>query len=58
MSRFIYVFADSDRDKLISLGYTLIKADCRQNLYVFENKQTMQFDLHNISFVYSDTITF
>ena len=58
MNKFIYVFAEEDRDKLMSLGYILIKADCRQDIYVFENKQTMTFDLNEMKFVYSNTITF
>ena len=58
MSKFIYVFSEEDRDRLISQGYALIKSDVRQGTYVFENKDTMIFDLHSVKFVYSDTITF
>lgn len=58
MTKFVYVFAEDARDKLISLGYNLVKADCRQNIYVFENKQTFTFSLNEMEFVLSDTLTF
>lgn len=58
MTKFVYVFAEDARDKLIALGYNLVKADCRQNIYVFENKQTFTFSLNEMEFVLSDTLTF
>lgn len=55
---FIYVFDKESRDKMISLGYEMIKENPRDSIYVFENKNTFVFEKNEIQFVLSDTITF
>lgn len=42
---FIYVQTDELKDKLVSLGYKLIKASGQ--FYIFENKPNSTFDLKN-----------
>ena len=36
MKKFIYAFSESDRDILLSQGYTLLKADNTKKMYVFK----------------------
>ena len=58
---YIYVSGDTDRDKLLELGYKLIKENANEKLYVFQNKSTANFsadDLSDIGYVLSDIITF
>lgn len=55
--KFIYVFDKNTRDTLIANGYQLIKADERQNIYVFENKEVCIFS-ESSTFVLSDTLSF
>lgn len=57
-SKFIYVFSADDKDKLVSFGYNLIKADERQNIYVFENSGTYLFNSDDMRFVLSDMLTY
>jgi hypothetical protein len=53
-----------DKDKMISLGYNLIKGNPKNNIWVFSNKEYLTFDADDeitnagISFVLSDVITF
>lgn len=60
---FIYVMQESDRDKLIELGYTLIKEDLRNHIWVFNNlSPTFAFenklDELGIQFIASNILTF
>lgn len=41
--RFIYVFDEEARDKLMALGYICIKADERNGTYVFLNDDKLSF---------------
>lgn len=41
--KFIYVMNATDKEKMIALGYTLIKGDERNNVYIFSNKDTVTF---------------
>ena len=45
MKKFIYAFSESDRDILLSQGYTLLKADNTKKMYVFKNKEELQYSL-------------
>lgn len=58
MEKFIYVFNDKSRDELIAAGFRLLKCDNKNKVYVFANQQEMAFELSDISFVCSDTLTF
>lgn len=58
IGRFIYVFDENTRDSLLSKSYKMITADTNKNIYVFENKFEMKFDMSDIKCVYSDTLTF
>ena len=56
--KFIYVFNAPDRDRLISLGYKLLKTDERNNIYVFIFDNDLKFTNIDVSFILSDTLTF
>lgn len=62
--RFVYVMKKEDKDKMVAMGYSLIKEDKQNNLWVFENKDLTTFasedEITNagISFVLSDMLTF
>ena len=62
--RFVYVLRDEDKDKMMAMGYSLIKEDTRNHIWVFENKDVTTFTSENeianagVMFVLSDTLTF
>ncbi len=59
MEKFIYVFGDAARDKLMAAGYTLMKGDPKKGLYVFLNKPSHFFEnKEGLSILYSNHLTF
>lgn len=58
MKKFIYAFSESDRDVLLSQGYTLLKSDNTQKIYVFKNKEELCFSMNDGTFALSDILTF
>lgn len=59
--KFIYVFDTGTRDRLLAENYQLLKSDHNQNVFVFENKETLTFSeasTEDFTFVMSDTLTF
>lgn len=58
MQKFLYVFAEADKDTLISAGYLLLKSDKANNIYVFENREKECFALDKSEHLFSDTLTF
>lgn len=58
MKKFIYAFSESDRGVLLSQGYTLLKADNAQKIYVFKNKEELCFSMNDGTFALSDILTF
>ena len=62
--RFVYVMKKEDKDKMVAMGYSLIKEDKRNHICVFENKDVTTFasedEITNagVSFVLSDMLTF
>ena len=57
-TNFIYVFSIEDKNKLLSLGYGLIKSDENQNIYVFDNVGKSKFSSNDMNFVLTNTLTF
>ncbi len=61
---FIYVMSAKDKDEMLSLGYSLVKEDTRNSMWVFQNKDTTTFACEDeisgagIKFVLSSTLTF
>lgn len=58
MENFIYVFTKNDRDKLLSLGFTMLKSDNDTDTYVFINDGQQKFSTTDIKFALSNTLTF
>lgn len=59
MMKFIYVFSQDDKEKLITAGYNLLKADTQNDIYTFEANEKLNFALNSlVEFVESDKLTF
>lgn len=58
MNKFLYVFSEKERDKLLELGYNLIKSDTECDIFVFENQDKLSFSQKTIKAAPSDTLTF
>lgn len=58
MEKFLYVFDKESRDELLHAGYKLLKSDKKNDVYIFANRNDMAFDLADISFIRTDTLTF
>lgn len=58
MNKFIYVFDEDAKEKLLAKKYTLLKSDTRNNIYVFENKSEQHFDFKDMVYTLSDVLTY
>lgn len=61
MLRFIYVFDERDRDKLLRLGYQLLQEDIIRDIYVFANQEMRDvqvFEHLALPCVETNTLTF
>lgn len=62
MKKFIYVFNSEAKDKLILLGYNLLKEDSFGSTYIFSSeshdKRFSENELNDISYILSDSLTF
>ena len=58
MNKFIYVFSQSDRYKMLFKGFLLLKSDPNNNMYVFLNGGDLALDDLDISYILSDKLTF
>lgn len=54
--KFIYVFDEDTRDRLITQGYKLMSSS--NGIYIFMNKVNVNFSMNDVHCVYSDTLTF
>ena len=55
---FIYVFNKADCEKLLNIGFKLLKSTTTSNVYIFENNENLQFDSSEIIAFESDVLTF
>lgn len=61
---FVYVMSYEDKEKMLKLGFNLIKSDIANNIWVFENADVMTFETEDrisgagIAFILSDMLTF
>ena len=58
MERFIYVVGEEARDRLVNMGYCLLREDKAKHIYVFLNQDNQKFSCTDIQFEMSDTLTF
>lgn len=56
--KFIYVFSENDCEKLLELGYKLLKLDDKNSIYVFANDADLHFALGEDDYILSDVLTF
>lgn len=55
---FLYVMDTESRDKLLNLGFELLKENDEKTVWVFVNKLYRMFDLVDVPCVVSDVLTF
>ena len=58
MNKFVYVYTSAARQILEDNGFVLMKADYKNDIYVFVNDQDKQAVLEMVSYILSDTLTF
>ncbi|MCD8376848.1 MAG: hypothetical protein LUD69_07880 [Oscillospiraceae bacterium] len=58
MKKFIYVFDRADRDALLDAGYRMMRADEKGQVYIFQNTESLNFDLSAVDMVWSDVLSF
>lgn len=58
MHKFIYVFSRKDGEKLLELGYRLMKYDETQDVWIFLNDEHLDFAKSEMSYVMLDTLSF
>ena len=58
MGKFIYVFSEEARDKLLSCGHKMLGSNDPDGVFVFARSDNMVFDLDDISYIESDTLSF
>lgn len=56
--KFIYVFDEEAKKKLLEAGYKLVASYEKKHVYVFANNNSMSFSFDNISCCYSNKLTF
>ena len=61
---FVYVMSQQDKETMLQLGFHFVKEDKRNHIWVFENADTLTFEMEDrltdagIAFVLSDMLTF
>ncbi len=63
MKNFIYVFTKKDRDKLKQFGFSLLKEDKHNSIYIFSSKTRGDFSYESLDasldrYCFSNTLTF
>lgn len=58
MEKFVYVFSEEARDKLLARGYKLVYSDEPNDTYAFENETDLSFSLSGISAIKTNTLLF
>lgn len=56
--KFIYVFDESAKSKLLGAGFVLLKEDVDNSIYVFHLDGNLTFANEDVSYVLSDTLSF
>lgn len=55
---FLYVMDTESRDKLLKLGFELLKENDKKTIWVFVNNKEQTFDVVDVPCVVSDVLTF
>lgn len=56
--KFIYVFDEADKSKLLAAGFILLREDIDKSIFVFYANANMAFAYADMSYVLSDTLSF
>ena len=57
--KFIYIFDNSDKERLVKSGYKLLKEDNINSIYVFESSTELSFAEQGVEkYVFSNVLTF
>lgn len=56
--KFIYVFDEDARDRLLKAGFTLLSSDAKNGIYVFANDNGLQFSLGGTEHIVTNTMSF
>ena len=56
--KFVYVFDEKARDILLAQGFTPMKFDEQNNIFVFHNQEIVNFTFSEVIHLFMDTITF
>lgn len=57
--KFIYIFNNSDKERLVKSGYKLLKEDNINSIYVFESNTELSFAEQGVEkYVFSNVLTF
>lgn len=54
----MYVFSNEDRDKLLEIGFRILRSNEKNQIYIFENVDAVKFDKNSVKFVYSNNLVF
>jgi hypothetical protein len=55
--KFIYVYKEEDKDRLMNLGFKLLKKDDKNEIWCFMNTDSSQ-EVFDFGVLYSNTLTF
>lgn len=58
MENFVYVFDEKTRDQLLSDGYELLGQNNEKHIFVFLNKDILNFEDNDLRYVLSDILIF
>ncbi|MBS4879571.1 MAG: hypothetical protein KH138_04575 [Firmicutes bacterium] len=56
--KFIYVFGEDGKSKMLQLGYELVSSNKKNDVYVFLNQDRQNFENLDVKAVFSDMLTF
>lgn len=62
--QFVYVMNETDKDKMLELGYTLLRKSDKNNVWIFKNSESFTFADEDrieqacIQYVLSDVLIF
>ena len=56
--RFIYVFDEAAKSRLLEAGFVLLKEDTDNSVYIFHFDGSISFAYDDIGYVMSDTLSF
>ena len=56
MNKFIYVFTEEDKEKLLKQGFSILKNDAKP--YVFANNEKVKIDFEDVKATYGNAMYF